>query len=87
MATKVYTSNEFKRERDNFTSLCKVGLKYTYLQNKDKKYNYMKLEVWFLKPWNQWYEIQFCEIFTHLQNLERADTKKWLNEVMEVLFR
>jgi len=43
MATKVYTSNEFKRERDNFTSLCK--------------------------------------------NLERADTKKWLNEVMEVLFR
>jgi len=43
MATKVYTSNEFKRERDNFTSLCK--------------------------------------------NLERSDTKKWLNEVMEVLFR
>lgn len=43
MATKVYTSNEFRRERDNFTSLCK--------------------------------------------NLERADTKKWLNDVMEVLFR
>jgi len=43
MATKVYTSNEFKRERDNFSSLCK--------------------------------------------NLERTDTKKWLNEVMDVLFR
>jgi len=43
MATKVYTSNEFRRERDNFTSLCK--------------------------------------------NLERADTKKWLSDVMEVLFR
>ena len=25
MATKVYTSNEFKRERDNFSSLCKVA--------------------------------------------------------------
>ena len=23
MATKVYTSGEFKRERDNFLSLCK----------------------------------------------------------------
>ena len=23
----------------------------------------------------------------HFQNLERSDTKKWLNEVMEVLFR
>jgi len=43
MATKVYTSAEFKRERDNFLSLCK--------------------------------------------NLERAETKKWLCEVMEVLFR
>jgi len=43
MATKVYTSAEFKRERDNFLSLCK--------------------------------------------NLERAETKKWLSEVMEVLFR
>jgi len=43
MATKVYTSNEFRRERDNFLSLCK--------------------------------------------NLERADTRKWLSEVLEVLFR
>ena len=43
MATKVYTSNEFKRERENFISLCK--------------------------------------------NLERADTRKWLSEVLEVLFR
>jgi len=43
MATKVYTSNEFRRERDNFLSLCK--------------------------------------------NLERADTRKWLTEVLEVLFR
>ncbi|XP_023337940.1 uncharacterized protein LOC111708713 [Eurytemora carolleeae] len=43
MATKVYTSAEFKRERDNFLSLCK--------------------------------------------NLERAETKKWLSEVMDVLFR
>ena len=25
MATKLYTSNEFKRERDNFSSLCKVA--------------------------------------------------------------
>jgi len=25
MATKVYTSNEFRRERDNFLSLCKVS--------------------------------------------------------------
>jgi len=43
MATKVYTSNEFRRERDNFLSLCK--------------------------------------------NLERADTRKWLSEVLDVLFR
>ena len=43
MAPKVYTSNEFKRERENFISLCK--------------------------------------------NLERADTRKWLSEVLEVLFR
>jgi len=43
MATKVYTSNEFRRERDNFLSLCK--------------------------------------------NLERTETKKWLREVMEVLFK
>merc|ERR1719312_1567853 len=40
---KVYTSNEFRRERDNFLSLCK--------------------------------------------NLERADTRKWLSEVLDVLFR
>ena len=43
MATKVYTSAEFKRERDNFLSLIK--------------------------------------------NMEKADTKKWLDEVKETLFR
>merc|ERR1712156_486487 len=43
MATKVYTSAEFKRERDNFLSLIK--------------------------------------------NMEKADTKKWLDEVEETLFR
>jgi len=43
MATKVYTSAEFKRERDNFLSLIK--------------------------------------------NMEKSDTKKWLDEVKETLFR
>ena len=43
MATKVYTSAEFKRERDNFLSLIK--------------------------------------------NMEKTDTKKWLDEVKETLFR
>ena len=43
MATKVYTSAEFKRERDNFLSLIK--------------------------------------------NLEKSDTKKWLDEVKETLFK
>merc|ERR1712233_90498 len=43
MATKAYTSAEFKRERDNFLSLIK--------------------------------------------NMEKADTKKWLDEVKETLFR
>eukprot|EP00091_Calanus_sinicus_P025315 TRINITY_DN959_c0_g1_i2.p1 TRINITY_DN959_c0_g1~~TRINITY_DN959_c0_g1_i2.p1 ORF type:complete len:199 (-),score=69.72 TRINITY_DN959_c0_g1_i2:58-654(-) len=43
MATKVYTSAEFKRERDNFLSLIK--------------------------------------------DMEKADTKKWLDEVKETLFR
>jgi len=43
MATKVYTSAEFKRERDNFLSLIK--------------------------------------------NMEKVDTKKWLEEVKETLFR
>ena len=61
MATKVYTSNEFKRERDNFSSLCKVAWSSQRV---------------FLS--NQYY---------FPQNLERTDTKKWLNEVMDVLFR
>ena len=43
MATKVYTSAEFKRERDNFLSLIK--------------------------------------------NLEKGETKKWLDEVKETLFK
>ena len=43
MATKVYTSAEFKRERDNFLSLIK--------------------------------------------NLEKSETKKWLDEVKETLFK
>ena len=43
MADKVYTSAEFKREKDNFQSLCK--------------------------------------------NLERAETKKWLNETLETLMK
>lgn len=43
LATRVYTSAEFKRERDNFLTLCK--------------------------------------------NLERNDTKKWLSDVKDVLFR
>jgi len=42
-ASKVYTSAEFKREKDNFHSLCK--------------------------------------------NLERAETKKWLNETLETLMK
>merc|ERR1712055_659128 len=42
-ASKVYTSAEFKREKDNFQSLCK--------------------------------------------NLERAETKKWLNETLETLMK
>lgn len=42
-ATKVYTSAEFKREKDNFHSLCK--------------------------------------------NLERTETKKWLNETLETLMK
>jgi len=43
MANKVYTSAEFRRERDNFLSLCK--------------------------------------------NLEKSDTRKWMAEVKETLFR
>merc|ERR1712213_90261 len=42
-ASKVYPSAEFKREKDNFQSLCK--------------------------------------------NLERAETKKWLNETLETLMK
>merc|ERR1719288_449239 len=41
MADKVYTSSEFKRERDTFNSLCK--------------------------------------------DLERAEVKKWLNQILEIL--
>ena len=58
MATKVYTSAEFKRERDNFLSLIKVSC-----------------------------SLSINLILSLVKNMEKADTKKWLDEVKETLFR
>ena len=60
MADRVYTSAEFKRERDNFhVSFQKSIMEYKIILS------------WFFKA--------LCK------DLERADIKKWLQQILEIL--
>ena len=61
MADRVYTSAEFKRERDNFHVSFQIQ---SFIE-------YKLISSWFFKA--------LCK------DLERADIKKWLQQILEIL--
>ena len=63
MATKVYTSAEFKRERDNFLSLCKN------LERAETKKWLSEVFLWFKKNLKSEFDSEFNSFVKFSQNL------------------
>ena len=76
-ASKVYTSAEFKREKDNFH--VREFIFQIHSWNNYIIYTHMYMLTCYIE--NSFFSQSLCK------NLERAETKRWLKETLDTLMK